>query len=228
MTGALPAGSAVAVLPVKGFDTAKQRLAGGFPPDLRRALAEAMATDVLTAIAAVDELAGILVVTADAEVAALAARFGAMVTSKDASAGQTAAVTAAATRLAQERRAAMLALPGDIPGITPAEIRAVLAAHRGGRDFVIVPAHDRRGSNAILVSPPDAVPFAFGNDSFQPHLAAARQAGMPPLILPLPGIGLDCDNPEDMAAFARRKSDTRTWRTLAAAGRLPPQTGEAP
>ena len=107
-----------------------------------------------------------------------------------------------------------------------AGIRAedLVAAHRGGSDYVIVPAHDRRGSNAILVSPPGAVPFAFGNDSFQPHLAAARAAGLDPVILPLPGIGLDCDNPEDMAMFAATPSATHTWRLLRQLNRLPAMT----
>lgn len=217
----LPAKSAWAVLPIKALGEAKQRLAAGFRPDERRALAEAMVTDVLTAIAAVDELAGLLVVTADPEAEALARRFGAIIESGGATSGQTAAITAAAQRLGREGAAAMLTLPGDIPGITPPEIRAVLAAHRGGSDYVIVPAHDRRGSNAILVSPPGAVPFAFGNDSFQPHLAAARAAGFDPVILPLPGIGLDCDNPEDMALFAATPSDTNTWRLLRQLNRLP-------
>ncbi len=212
----LPARSAWAVVPVKALDDAKQRLAAAYPPAVRRALAEAMLTDVLTAIdAAADDLAGLLVVTADPDAAALATRFGAVVEAGDARSGQTAAVTSAAWRLAREGCIAMLALPGDIPGITAGEIRAVLAAHRGGRDYVIVPAHDRRGSNAILVSPPDAATFAFGHDSFLPHIAAAQDAGFDPLVLPLPGIGLDCSNPEDMALFASRASDTHTWRLLA-------------
>jgi 2-phospho-L-lactate guanylyltransferase len=218
----LPPRSAWAVVPVKALDDAKQRLAASYAPAIRRALAEAMLTDVLTAIhSAADDLAGLLVVTADPEAAALAARFGAVVEAGDATQGQTAAVTSAAWRLAREGCVAMLALPGDIPGITAKEIRAMLAAHRGGRDYVIVPAHDRRGSNAILVSPPDAVPFAFGNDSFLPHLAAAQGAGFDPVILALPGIGLDCDNPEDLAQFALRPTDTHTARLLADLGRPP-------
>ena len=218
----LPPRSAWAVVPVKALDDAKQRLAASYPPAIRRALAEAMLTDVLTAIhATADDLAGLLVVTADPEAAALAARFGAVIEAGDATGGQTAAVTSAAWRLAREGCVAMLALPGDIPGITAKEIRAMLGAHRGGRDYVIVPAHDRRGSNAILVSPPDAVPFAFGNDSFLPHLAAAQGAGYDPVILALPGIGLDCDHPEDLAQFALRPTDTHTARLLADLGRPP-------
>ena len=77
----------------------------------------------------------------------------------------------------------------------------MVAAARREPEFVIVPAHDRQGSNAILCAPPAHVPLSFGNHSFAPHLAAARRAGIEPCIVELPGIGLDIDSPADLAAF---------------------------
>jgi len=103
----------------------------------------------------------------------------------------------------------MLTLPGDVPLATAAEIERVIIAYRGGSRFTIVPARDERGSNAILAAPADAVPLRFGDDSFFPHLTAARAQGIEPLVLPLPGIGLDVDTPEDLAAFLARPSQTR-------------------
>lgn len=203
-----------AVLPVKETTNAKQRLAPRLTPALRAELALAMAEDVLAALAASDDLAGILVVTLDPAAAALARRHGARVVTAGARAGHTGAVHAAAQLLAREGRAAMLAVPGDIPLIAPDEVAAVLAAHRQGEDFVIVPAHDRRGSNAILCAPPLRVPLAFGDDSFLPHLDAARRAGIEPRIMPLPGIGLDIDHPADLAAFMRAPSTTRAYALL--------------
>ena len=216
-----------AVVPVKTLDEAKQRLASSFTPTLRRALVLAMLSDVLSAIAATPGVEGILVASADPEVAAIATRFGATVDDSAASGGLTAAVTAAGRRLVGEGRDAMLMLPADVPGATSEEIGAILAAYRNGNDIVIVPAHDRRGTNAILVAPPDAIPFAFGRDSFLPHVAAARQAGVSPLVLPLPGIGLDCDYPADVAAFARQPGDTATLRLLADSGLAFPDTPAA-
>jgi 2-phospho-L-lactate guanylyltransferase len=64
-----------------------------------------------------------------------------------------------------------------------------------------VPAHDDLGSNTIICSPPDAVPLRFGEDSFYPHLDAARRRD--PLIIRLPCIGMDIDHPIDLAAFLR-------------------------
>jgi 2-phospho-L-lactate guanylyltransferase len=203
-----------AVVPVKGGAGAKQRLGDAVAPDLRRRLALAMAEDVLAALTATPGLRGVIVVTADAAARALAERYGARVITEGADAGQTGAVAAAARALAREGRGAMLTIPGDVPLITPEEAARVIAAHDRVPDFVIAPAHDERGSNAILCAPPEAVPLTFGNDSFRPHLAAARRAGLEPKILHLPGIGLDIDNPADLAAFMKIPSRTRARAVL--------------
>jgi len=96
----------------------------------------------------------------------------------------------------------------------PTEIAATLAAHRAAPSFTIVPAHDDLGSNTIISSPPDAVPLRFGEDSFFPHLEAARDRGIDPLIVRQPGIGMDIDNPVDLVTFLRMSPTVRT-RTLA-------------
>jgi 2-phospho-L-lactate guanylyltransferase len=207
-----------AVVPVKGGAGAKQRLGDAVPPDLRRRLALAMAEDVLATLAAAAGLRGVIVVTVDPAARALAERYGARVLTDGAEAGQTGAVAAAARALAREGRAAMLTIPGDVPLISAEEMARIVAAHDRVPDFVIAPAHDERGSNAILCAPPDAVPLTFGDDSFRPHLAAARRAGIEPKILHLRGIGLDIDNPADLATFLKIPSRTRARAVLAEAG----------
>jgi 2-phospho-L-lactate guanylyltransferase len=129
--------------------------------------------------------------------------------------GHTGAVAAAARRLAGEGCESMLTLPGDIPLVTAAELGTLIAAHRPAPSFTIAPSHDEQGSNAILLSPPDAVPLRFGEDSFFPHLAAAGARGIAPTIVRLPGIAFDIDNPADLAHFARLGSRTRAGLWLA-------------
>jgi 2-phospho-L-lactate guanylyltransferase len=209
-----------AAVPVKEVTGAKQRLGAAVPPQLRPRLALAMIEDVLAALAATRALAGIAVVTVDPRAAALAVRYGARVLTDGALEGQTGAVAAAARLLAREGRHAMLTIPGDVPLITAEEVSAVVDAHARTPDFVIVPAHDERGSNAILCAPPEAVPLKFGDDSFWPHLDAARRAGLEPKIVKLPGIGLDIDNPADLAAFLKIPSRTRARALLQEAGVL--------
>ncbi len=205
-----------AVLPIKDTDDAKRRLADVLSAPRRQELALAMFEDVLATLGRVRELAGIFVVTADPAAAAIAPRHGARVLSDGAHEGHTGAVAAAARRLKSK---AMLTLPGDVPLAEEEDIRQLIDAHRDPlrRDapaFVIVPARDERGSNAILCSPANAVPLTFGTDSFLPHLAAARHCGIEPKVLKLPRVALDIDTPEDLARFHEIPSQTRARALL--------------
>lgn len=215
-----------AVVPVKETRHAKVRLAAVLSHAQRRDLALAMLEDVLAAVASVSELAGILVVTVDPAAAALADRYDARVTSEGARDGHTGAVAAAARQLGGN---GMLALPGDIPLLEPDDIRHLLRVHRDGAPhgaFTIAPARDERGSNAVLCSPAAAVPLRFGEDSFFPHLAAARACGIEPEVAHLPRVALDIDTPEDLALFLQTSATTRAqallrrWRLRLDAGLL--------
>jgi 2-phospho-L-lactate/phosphoenolpyruvate guanylyltransferase len=202
-----------AVIPVKDAALAKQRLTDALSPRLRKDLALAMFQDVLDAVAAVPELHGIAVVTADRNVAEIAQRAGAEVWPEGAHDGHTGAVSAAAWRLAAAS-STMLTLPGDIPLVSRVDISGVLAAHLPASAFTIVPAWDERGSNAIVCSPADVVPLRFGPDSYFPHLAAARAVGLTPTVVRNGAIALDIDEPSDLQRFMSKRSATRSWRLL--------------
>ena len=203
-----------AIIPVKETHDAKQRLAPALSAPLRQHLALAMLEDVLEAVGAA-HLGGVILVTVDAQAIALAKRYGAQTIADGAHDGHTGAVTAGARHLIAHGRATMLTLPGDLPLVTAAEIEKLVAAHGPASAFTIAPAHDKQGSNAILMSPPDAVPLRFGEDSFFPHLAAARACGIEPCVMELPGIAFDIDNPQDLHHFAQLGSRTRAGRFIA-------------
>ena len=91
------------------------------------------------------------------------------------------------------------------------EIDTVVGSCLPAPSFTIVPAHDALGSNAVLCAPPGAVPLRFGDDSYFPHLAAARRAGIEPTVVRLPGIALDIDHPADLRMLLRApRMPTRT------------------
>ena len=204
-----------AIVPIKELDGAKQRLAPLLSPAQRRALIEVMMGEVLQALAGVHGLGGIMVVTLDPHATAVAARLGARAVTDGARDGHTGSVTAGLKLLAHERRGGMMTLPADIPAATSAEIEAVMAAHQPGPSFTISPAHDDLGSNTVICSPPHAVPLRFGDNSYFPHLDAARLAGIEPVIVRQPGIAMDIDHPIDIAMFLRLPQSlgtrTRAW-----------------
>ena len=201
-----------AIIPIKELDGAKQRLAPLLTPAQRRALIEVMMGEVLEAVAGAKRLAGILVVTLDPQATAIGQRLGARIVTDGAREGHTGSVTAGLRLLAREGSGGMMTVPADIPAATADEFDAVLAAHLPGPSFTISPAHDDLGSNAVICSPPDSVPLRFGDNSYFPHLDAARRCGIEPTILRQPGIAMDIDHPVDLAAFLRlpQSAGTRT------------------
>jgi 2-phospho-L-lactate guanylyltransferase len=209
-----------AVVPVKELDRAKMRLAPLLQPEVRQGLMLAMLEDVLAALAAAPDLTGIAVVTVEPAAASLAARYRARVIETGARDGHTGAVSAATGLLTKEGIAGILTVPGDIPLVTPAEIARLIAAHRPAPAFTIAPSRDERGSNAVICSPPNAVPLRFGENSYFPHLRAAEAHGIRPTVLHLLGIALDVDTPEDLAAFALLPSPTRARAWLAENGMM--------
>lgn len=207
------------IVPVKETRGAKQRLAPVLSAALRQALALAMLEDVLTAVSGVAGLGGAILVTIDPDAIRLAAGYGAETIAEGADDGHTGAVTAGARHLIAQGRGTMLTLPGDLPLVTADEIERLIALHRPAPSFTIAPAHDEQGSNAILMSPPLAVPLRFGEDSYFPHLDAARACGIKPQVLRLPGIAFDIDNPQDLHHFAQHGSATRAGALVAAHAR---------
>ncbi len=198
-----------AVVPVKELAGAKQRLSPALDAVQREAFARIMLAEVLEALAGARGLAGVLLVTLEPYARELAAQHGFRVSDAGARDGHTGAVDAGRALLAAEGAAGFLTMPGDIPAVTSAEVEALLAAHVG-QGFTIGPAHDEKGSNAVLVSPPLAVKLRFGEDSYFPHLDAARAAGFEPRIVRLPGVAMDVDNPEDLHALLALPEAQRT------------------
>jgi len=192
-----------AVVPVKDFQTAKQRLRAVLAPDERHALARAMLEDVLAALARVRELDRLVLVTREPQVVVLARRFGAVILSESSNRGQTAAVERALTEARRQGASAVLALPGDVPLIVPADVEAILRAGEQA-DVVLVPSRDGRGTNAVWLRPFAPLPLRFGEDSLRFHWCAARERALRTVILDLPRVALDVDAPEDLSELARQ------------------------
>jgi 2-phospho-L-lactate guanylyltransferase len=204
----------VAVVPFKDLDAAKERLSGRLDTRARRTLVLAMLDDVLGALSRATGLSGVLVVTREPEVVKRAVRFGAEVLEEPANEGHTAAVRRAVQELERRSAAAMLCVSGDLPALSPAEVAAMLRALGPPPSVVLAPSRDGRGTNAVAVAPPGALPLRFGEPSFPNHLAHARELGLRTEVLELAGTALDLDTPDDLDFFLRTSSDTATYRWL--------------
>lgn len=203
------------LIPVKNLDNAKERLSPALSPAQRRALAKAMMQDVLAAVAAVNHNTRVAVVTSDPFAGGLAQGYRFEVIADPANLGETDAISHATRHCIAQGEDSTLVIPGDIPLVQAADIEQVLRA-APAEGSVLVPGWDGRGSNAVLRRPADLFPLHFGNDSFQPHLRAAQATGMPCRVLQLPRIGLDVDNPTDLAQLLAAEGETRAQQLLRA------------
>jgi 2-phospho-L-lactate guanylyltransferase len=119
-----------------------------------------------------------------------------------------------ATQTCVERGAeSTLVIPADIPLIQSWELEEILK-QAPSEGSVLVPAADGRGTNAAFRRPANLFPLRFGNDSFKPHHAAAQATGKPSVVLNLPGIAVDVDNPSDLQELVASPGETRA-QTLA-------------
>ncbi|HEU5252726.1 MAG TPA: 2-phospho-L-lactate guanylyltransferase [Solirubrobacterales bacterium] len=211
--------NATAVLPVKRFEDAKQRLAAGIDAERRRELAGAMVADVLDAIGAARGIDRLIVVSGDPVAQELAAGAGAEVVPDPEDAGHSEAALAGIARAEVEGAERVVLLAGDCPLLDPRELDRLLTAVPG-RYVGIVPDRHGTGTNALLLSPPDAIVPAFGEGSRDRHVEAARRAGIPFGIEELPSIELDLDTPADVIALTRElaKQPKRARRTAKALG----------
>ena len=211
--------NATAVLPVKRFGAAKQRLAAGITGGQRRDLAEAMVADVLEAIGRARTIERTIVVSGDPIAQELAAQAGAEVVPDPEDAGHIEAAQAGIARAEADGAQAVVLLAGDCPLLDPRELDRLLTAVPG--DYVgIVPDRHGTGTNALALSPPDAIEPSFGEGSCARHVAAARAAGVPYGIEELPSLALDLDTPADVVALTMEleRNRGRARRTARALG----------
>ncbi len=192
--------STIVILPIKSFDEAKQRLAEQFSSGARRALAEAMFSDALVALRRAESVDEVLVVTADTAAQQIAGGYGAEVLDDDESGHNPAAQRGIrhAIEMGADR---VLLVPGDCPMIDPAELDDLLSQHPPEPHAVIVPDRHGTGTNALLLSPPDALMPAFGPGSCERHQEAARADGTVGEVRDIPSLALDVDTPEDLEAL---------------------------
>ena len=195
-----------AVLPVKSFGRAKQRLGDALGEPDRGELAAAMLGDVLDALRAVGGIADVIVVTADERAIAAARSAGAHVVDDPVEAGQSDAA-ARGVRAAVARGARrVLLVPGDCPALDASEVARLLDEYPGA-GLVIVPDRHGSGTNALLIAPPGAVDPAFGTGSFARHAARGAAAGAVVRVAQAPSLELDVDTPGDLDALRAALAD---------------------
>jgi 2-phospho-L-lactate guanylyltransferase len=206
----------LAIVPVKGFGEAKQRLSASLAPGARSCLAQAMFSDVLAALRRCSRVDEIAVVTADPAAEQLA-HGRAHVLLDTGRAGQSVAAAIGIRRALADGFERALLVPGDTPLIDPAEVDALLErCEAGAIEVGIVADRHGTGTNALVLAPADAIEPAFGPGSRGRHVDLAIEGDRAYRVERVPSLEHDVDTPEDLDALREalggvRARAQRTW-----------------
>jgi 2-phospho-L-lactate guanylyltransferase len=187
-----------AIVPIKPLRKGKSRLSSVLSEDERAELSRRMLTATVETLKKVRDIDHILVVSRDPEALAAARGAGARTLLENGQPEINGALTRAALVAGAYKARGVLVLPADLPLLDADDIRDFVAIGRASPCVVIAPDRKGEGTNALLLSPPDVIPFDYGPGSFQRHCENARAAGVPLEIFEIESVALDLDLPEDL------------------------------
>ncbi len=196
-----------AAVPVKELPLSKSRLSSVLGSGLREAFVLSMLKDVLRSLT---QVVDVLVVSSDRRVLEEASKMGAYAVDEGSPQGLNEALKLALKVAVMKGAEAFMVVPCDVPLITPEDVEAMLRLLQPPPSMVVAPSRDREGTNALLTSPPGAVPFSFGPGSLKRHVELARKAGLRVEVYEAPNLALDVDGPEDLKLLAQLRGAQNT------------------
>jgi 2-phospho-L-lactate guanylyltransferase len=210
------------VIAVRGGEAAKSRYGDLVAAEHRPAFVEAMLTDMLRSIALAPSVTRVRVVTPTPEIAALARAMGAEVVPEVETRGLNAAFDLGRHQVAHhDPDATVVLLPGDLPGLDPRDLEAVIAVAQPGRVVMVRAARDG-GTGALAFPAGLDLPLSYGSDSFAKHLAGVRTLGLEPHEIQAQSLAHDLDRPGDLrewlASHPQRAAAALMSRLAAPAG----------
>lgn len=210
----------LAVVPIKTFSTAKQRLSETLADGARGSLVQAMFADVLSALRRARSVEAVVVVTSDVGAESVARGDGAVVLRDDRPSGQSDAALIGIRYAEEKGFDRVLLVPGDTPLLSPEEVDQLIArTERDAIELAIVPDRHGTGTNALVITPPGLFSPSFGPDSHARHVEAARAGRLAYRSLNVPSLAHDVDTADDLTALwpavaASRRTAARTRGAL--------------
>ncbi len=190
------------IVPHRGLEHAKTRLATVLEPAERASVAERLLRHVL--VAAVGAGHEVVVISPEAALEALVAASGARLTVQH-GLGLNSGLREARTDAIQDGVTVLAVIHGDLPELTSEDVAALAEAASGaGPTVAIAPDALEAGTNGLALSPPEIIAFQFGPGSFAAHRGSAVRAGARSVLVERPGLAFDVDTPADLAAWVAR------------------------
>jgi 2-phospho-L-lactate guanylyltransferase len=203
-----------AIVPVKRFENAKTRLSSILNTDDRVHLSLLMLEDTLQILSVAQKLSEVLIVSADKRIEEIAAKYGTKFLLEEKERGVNSAVALANNYCMKKEAAdATMVIPHDLPLLDSTDISKVCElAENESKCIVICPSLRYDGTNILLRKPPSIISTFYDADSYNMHVKAAVQLGIPIKRFLSKALMHDIDTPED--AFEIIKEETVTARSL--------------
>ncbi len=196
------------IIPVKPLHEGKSRLANVLSPEARRGLNRELMLHTFDRAATLRDIAVIYVVSRSQEVLAEAERRGFRACLETRDSGLNAALSQAATLAAGAGADRVMVVPVDLPRLSEAALRGLVAEFETGSDVLIVTDRRRDGTNVLLWRPLVRAAFRYGEGSARQHAEAAAAQMLSVSLRSDPHLSLDLDTAEDLSLW-RQGRDSR-------------------
>lgn len=189
------------IIPIKPLGEGKSRLATTLTPALRAELSQRWLGHVLQVATQWGHFAGIAVISRDSTLLAWVSTLG-IHPVEERGDDLNMAVDQARAEAIRAGANAVLMLPSDLPLLTNADLDTLYQLALRGDGVILAPSQDG-GTNALLLRPPHAIPYAFGKGSFARHIELAKEVGISHTVYHSQTLALDIDSPEDLLQVQR-------------------------
>lgn len=188
------------IVPHRGLEAAKTRLAPSLSPDERMFLASQLLQRVLKVVREVSD--DVVVITPSRALREIVEPSGARL-SVQRGMGLNAGLDQARLEAVIDQVDTLIVLHGDLPNLQASEVEELMRAlpADGSPGVAIAPDRAGTGTNALVLRPPGVIGFRFGSGSFARHLEEVERAGVPLVAVNRAGLAFDLDTPEDLARW---------------------------
>jgi 2-phospho-L-lactate guanylyltransferase len=188
------------IVPHRGLEAAKTRLAPSLSPDERMFLASQLLQRVLKVCREVTD--DVVVISPSRALREIVEPSGARLVVQRGM-GLNEGLEQARFDAVVEDIGTLVVLHGDLPNLRPDDVRVLIDAlpADGGPGVAIAPDRAGTGTNGLVLRPPDVIRFRFGPGSFAKHVAEVQAAGVPLVAVNRAGLAFDLDTPEDLARW---------------------------
>jgi len=201
------------IIPVKRLDNAKSRLSSLLTDDERTQFCLKMLEDVLRTAKSTKYAHETVVVSTDPMVAKIAKSFE-VANLREKKMGLNKTVSEAVDWCVETGAASVLVLPPDIPLVAPRDLDRIFMLGEKA-SMVISPSRNGKGTNALLLTPPNVSPTFYGPRSFQRHVKEVKKLKISFRRYSSPRIALDIDTVEDLTYFISLKAkETSAYKML--------------